>query len=62
MIDLDWVPDGWTRESYAGECERMAAACRAVRPDLADEWSARAAALRNTSKTTTPKNALEPHH
>jgi len=45
MTDLDWVPHGWTRETYAAECGRMAVACRAVRPDLADQWAARAAAL-----------------
>ena len=40
------IPAGWTRETWAGECERMAAACRAVRPDLAADWAARASELR----------------
>lgn len=61
MSDLDWVPPGWTAENYADECRRMEAACRAVRPELADEWAARAAAL-EADRTQKPKNALQPRY
>lgn len=42
---LNWVPAGWTAESWRRECIRHATASREVRPDEADEWQRRAEAL-----------------
>ncbi len=32
------VPDGWTADHWREECERMADACKQIRPDLSARW------------------------